>query len=265
MTGTHLLIMVSEHPGQALVIKDYYMHSKQHLRLPAGPDAVATRATAVKLGPFEEVPGEAEADAVRDAFLRHANSSRGGTVEAMAAAGPGTLPRVVTRLQAERGNAHVQRVVEGLRGSRGRLVGLSQAEMVAEVSRRKGAGLPLPDDTRKTMEGFFGVGLGHVRVHDNGPAVQLSRELNARAFAVGPDVFFAPGQYAPVSREGQGLLAHELTHVLQQARPGGVAAQRSPLVQRDAEAAEEEGDSASESAPSVDEIEPAHEESSDNN
>ena len=212
-----------------------------------------------------EILGTGAIAPVRDAFLRRANSPVGRAEAVLARADRATLPRVVARLQAERGNSYVQRVVEGLRGSRGRLVGLSQAEMVAEVSRRKGAGLPLPDDTRKTMEGFFGVGLGHVRVHDNGPAVQLSRELNARAFAVGPDVFFAPGQYAPVSREGQGLLAHELTHVLQQAGPGGVAAQRSPLVQRDAEAAEEEGDSASESAPSVDEIESAHEESSDNN
>jgi hypothetical protein len=93
--------------------------------------------------------------------------------------------------------------------------------MVDEVRQRQGSGSPLPDDTRSQMEGYFGADLGGVRVHDGGEAAALNRELNANAFTVGSDVFFAEGKYNPGSAEGRATLAHELTHVGQQ---GGFAA-----------------------------------------
>src|SRR5262249_23870708 len=138
------------------------------------------------------------------------------------------------RLQQERGNAYVQRVVEA-RGTPGRLVGLSQPEMVEEVVSRKGGGSPLPEGTRGQMEGFFGADLGGVRVHADGEAATLNRELDAQAFTVGSDVFFGEGKYNPTSSQGQGLLAHELTHVGQQ---GGFGA---PEVQRAEEDEEQKG------------------------
>jgi len=66
------------------------------------------------------------------------------------------------------------------------------------------------------LETHFGAPLDGVRVHADSEAAALSRELEARAFTVGSDVFFAEGQYNPHSTEGQALLAHEVTHVGQQ-------------------------------------------------
>src|SRR5262249_23515769 len=89
--------------------------------------------------------------------------------------------------------------------------------------------------TRGQMEGFFGADLDGVRVHADGEAAALNRELDAQAFTVGSDVFFAEGKYNPTSSEGQGLLAHELTHVGQQ---GGFGV---PEVQRGEEDEEQKG------------------------
>jgi hypothetical protein len=114
------------------------------------------------------------------------------------------------------------------------------------VLQRKGAGSPLPDQARETMEGHLGADLSPVRVHSDGEAASLNRELNAQAFTVGSDIFFAEGKYNPTSSEGQGLLAHELTHVGQQTGFGARGAQRQAKpeeeeqVQRQAKPEEEE-------------------------
>jgi hypothetical protein len=65
------------------------------------------------------------------------------------------------------------------------------------------------------MEEHFGVGLGNARVHDGHVASQAARSINARAFTVGSDIVFERGEYSPATPEGQKLLAHELTHVVQ--------------------------------------------------
>lgn len=183
---------------------------------------------------FQEVPGEAEADAVRDAFLQNAGSTPASVAAALSGADAATKARVVSRLQQERGNAYVQRVMAETRGMPGRLVGQSQSDMVAEVLQRKGSGSPLPDGTRERMETHFGADLSGVRVHTDAEAAGLNRELNAQAFTVGSDIFLAEGKYDPASPAGQGLLAHELAHVGQQ---GGFGAQS---VQREAAPEEEE-------------------------
>lgn len=175
---------------------------------------------------FQEAPGEAEADAVRDAFLKGAGPGPAGQAAALSDADGAVRARAVSRLQQERGNAYVQRVVAEARGTPGRLVGLSQPEMVDEVLQRKDSGSPLPEGARDRLESHFGADLGAVRVHADGEAAALNRELNAQAFTVGSDIFFAEGKYNPSSSEGQGLLAHELTHVGQQTGFGGQAVQR---------------------------------------
>jgi hypothetical protein len=76
------------------------------------------------------------------------------------------------------------------------------------------------------LEGHFGADLSGVRVHTDNGAATLNRELNAQAFTVGSDIFMAKGKYNPGSAEGQGLLAHELTHVGQQGGLGGQGVQR---------------------------------------
>ena len=175
---------------------------------------------------FQEAPGETEADAVRDAFLKSAGPEPTHLGPALAIADGATRNHAVSRLQEERGNTFVQRVVAESRGTPGRLVGQSQPEMVDEVLQRKGSGGALPDGTRAKMEDHFGANLGGVRVHADSEAASLNRELNADAFTVGSDIFVAEGKYNPSSSEGQGLLAHEIAHVGQQTGFGGQAVQR---------------------------------------
>lgn len=84
-------------------------------------------------------------------------------------------------------------------------------------------GQPLPRGLRHDMEPRFGADFSAVRVHTGEQAARASRRLNAAAFTVGHEVFFGRGRFAPGSREGRSLIAHELTHTIQQggaAQPG---------------------------------------------
>lgn len=77
-------------------------------------------------------------------------------------------------------------------------------------------GQPLDAQTRAFMEPRFGQDFSRVRVHSDAGAAESARSVNAHAYTVGRDVVFGPGHYAPHSSEGRGLIAHELTHVVQQ-------------------------------------------------
>ena len=93
-----------------------------------------------------------------------------------------------------------------------------------------GPGQPLPPSTRGYFESRFGRTFGDVRVHADAEADASARSVRARAYTVGRDIAFAAGQYAPETTEGRRLLAHELTHVVQQT--GGAARlQRQPADQ----------------------------------
>jgi hypothetical protein len=81
------------------------------------------------------------------------------------------------------------------------------------------SGRPLDPRTRGYMESRFGVDFGNVRVHTDDRAAQSARQINARAYTVGSDIVFSSGKYAPETSSGRKLLAHELTHVVQQS-PG---------------------------------------------
>jgi hypothetical protein len=73
------------------------------------------------------------------------------------------------------------------------------------------------------MEGAFGADFSGVRVHTDSKSDSLNRSVQAKAFTTGSDIFFRSGTYQPASSGGQELLAHELTHVVQQ---GGASVQR---------------------------------------
>jgi len=87
-------------------------------------------------------------------------------------------------------------------------------DLLVRLSRSSGQ--PLPDMDRGFMERRFGVDFSAVRVHTDGNAVQMNRELNAQAFTYGRNIYFGAGRYVPGSSPGRRLLAHELTHVVQQ-------------------------------------------------
>lgn len=84
------------------------------------------------------------------------------------------------------------------------------------IEARRGGGSPLPEPIQAEMEGRFAKDFADVRVHTDSEAQALCAETGARAFTVGNDIFFAPGEFDPASDGGRELLAHELTHVIQQ-------------------------------------------------
>jgi len=104
---------------------------------------------------------------------------------------------LVTQLQQAYGNAYVQQVMERI-----------QAE--------KGSGQPLEPEIRLEMEAAFKQDFGDVHIHADAAADKLAKELDANAFTSGKDIFFRESAYQPDLEAGKDLLAHELTHVVQQ-------------------------------------------------
>jgi hypothetical protein len=82
------------------------------------------------------------------------------------------------------------------------------------------SGRPLEPNTRRSMEQHFRQDFSTVRVHSDATAARSALAVNALAYTVGRQIVFGSGQYAPESSAGRGLLAHELTHVVQQRSPG---------------------------------------------
>lgn len=94
------------------------------------------------------------------------------------------------------------------------------------IEQCRGTGMPLPPTVLAEMERKFDQNFSSVTIHNDGEAAKLCKELNARAFTVGNDIFFAPGEFAPETDSGRELLAHELTHVVQQSDSIGRAIRR---------------------------------------
>jgi phage-related protein len=112
--------------------------------------------------------------------------------------------------------------------------GTAQAPNISHEihSAVSGSGTPLPGGVRSFMEPRFGASFDGVRIHTGEHAAQLSADLSAHAFTVGNHIFFGKGQYQPDAAAGKELIAHELTHTIQQ----GATVQRSSAqvtVQRD--------------------------------
>ncbi|MFP4103358.1 eCIS core domain-containing protein, partial [Coleofasciculus sp.] len=119
-------------------------------------------------------------------------------------------------------------------------------ELEESIQRAKGSGQPLSENIRQPMEQAFGTDFSGVKVHTDTQSDQLNQSIQAKAFTTGENIFFKQGEYNPGSKGGQELLAHELTHVVQQtgrvqakhtvdqlAQESGSNNPDSPLVQRD--------------------------------
>lgn len=78
-----------------------------------------------------------------------------------------------------------------------------------------GRGQPLPQPLGDFFSQRFGQDFSHVRIHTDEDAVDLAEAIQARAFAVGPDIVFGAGEFAPGTSSGRKLMAHELAHVVQ--------------------------------------------------
>jgi Domain of unknown function (DUF4157) len=115
-------------------------------------------------------------------------------------------------LQRQYGNRYVQRLVA-------RSVehdGNAMRDVEGAIERTRGGGQALDRDVQAGMGRALNADFSGVRVHANAQADGLSRSLEARAFTVGHDIYFRQAEYAPGSSKGRELLAHELTHVVQQ-------------------------------------------------
>lgn len=86
----------------------------------------------------------------------------------------------------------------------------------SDLNSSKGNGNSMDKNTKQEMESGFGADFSNVNIHTDSKAVQMSEELGAQAFTNGNDVYFNKGKYNPNSKEGKHLLAHELTHTIQQ-------------------------------------------------
>ncbi len=118
------------------------------------------------------------------------------------------------QLQQQYGNRYVQRVIAIARQGEGKTTVAPEVETA--IQQKRGKGQALDSRRRVQMESAFGTDFSGVQVHTDGEADSLNQALNARAFTTGQDIFFRQGEYNPGSSAGRGLLAHELTHVLQQ-------------------------------------------------
>lgn len=133
---------------------------------------------------------------------------------ALAVRRPSALrPDAVAHLQRAAGNASVAGLLEGdrLEGDRGE----PERSPVKDVVGH-GGGQPLQASTRSLMESRLGADFGDVRVHTDAAASDSARAVQAQAYTVGNEVVFQGDQYAPGTDSGQHMLAHELTHVIQQ-------------------------------------------------
>ncbi len=93
---------------------------------------------------------------------------------------------------------------------------VASSNIESRLQSSKGSGSSLPENTRSQMEGAFGSDFSGVRVHTDSSAVQMNKDLGAQAFTHGSDLYFNTGKYDTGSKDGQRLLGHELTHVVQQ-------------------------------------------------
>ncbi len=102
------------------------------------------------------------------------------------------------------------------KSSQGSSTGEASSALTQQIGSSKGNGNTMDTDTKNFMESRFGTDFSQVAIHTDSQAVKMSRELNAQAFTVGNDIYFNEGMYSPNTTSGKHLLAHELTHTLQQ-------------------------------------------------
>jgi outer membrane protein OmpA-like peptidoglycan-associated protein len=188
----------------------------------------------LKIGPVDD-PLEHEADRVADQVMRVAAEGIALT------SAPPQVSRKCGACESEQ-EENLQRKEAGTSLDRQADSGASSAAG-SGLNGLLGSGAPLAPGVRGFFESRFGRSFGDVRVHADHEADTAARSIDALAFTVGRDVVFSAGAYSPDTQSGRRLLAHELTHVVQQhgsgpwiqraptcpARPSGEAAQsRTP-------------------------------------
>ena len=114
---------------------------------------------------------------------------------------------------------------------RGSALGEASRDLESAINSARGSGQPLDVGLQRLMGQAMGADFSGVKVHTDAQSDQLNQSIQAKAFTTGQDIFFRQGTYDPGSRGGQELIAHELTHVVQQ--NGGAVQRQSALEEQD--------------------------------
>jgi hypothetical protein len=128
-------------------------------------------------------------------------------------------PQVQRQPEEDEEKEHLQ--TKGLHGQTSEVT----IDIESSVNSLRGSGPHLPELERTFFEQRLGHDFSRVRIHTDAKADTLNRAIDARAFTTGQDIFFRQGVYSPGSSDGRELLAHELTHVVQQS--GGISLKRA--------------------------------------
>ena len=133
-------------------------------------------------------------------------------------------PKEVAYVSCDPAPAPPKLVLWSASGPLGSAVFARPAAEARQAGQALSRGVPLPDSERAFFEARFGEDFSAVRVHASATAGAAALGFDARAFTLGSNIAFAPGEYAPGTAAGRRLLAHELAHVVQQGRSPGPAA-----------------------------------------
>lgn len=195
-------------PAQAVVPEAPHRATRAHLIVQ----------TKLEVGAAHD-PLEHEADRVADLVMRTLES----TLPARMADGEEPIGDANPRIR--RAAAHP------VLGSAG---GPLDADTESRIQRSAGRGARLEPELQRDMDRGFGADFSTVRVHHDAESDRLNRQMQARAFTTGTDVFFRAGEYDPSSVDGRHLVAHELAHVVQQSPPVRRSIRRSAAATRPA-------------------------------
>jgi hypothetical protein len=153
---------------------------------------------------------------------------------------PARAEAPLSRIASAVGNRGFTRTIARMRDGEGILPGgVVHPDVEAAIAAARGSGQPAQPGVTGSIGAALGDSLSDVRVHTDGAAAELARSVSARAFTVGSDIFFGPGEYQPTTPAGRELLSHELVHVVQQrgaARSGPLTvSQPGDALEREAE------------------------------
>lgn len=159
-------------------------------------------------------PLEHEADAMADKVMRMQ------TVPSVAAASSNNIQRKCEECEKDDEDKVQRKPLSSFIQRKSSANGNAVSDQVgSQINSSRGSGNGMDTGTRSFMERRFGADFSDVKIHTGNEAIQMNRELSAKAFTVGNDIYFNEREYQPASDSGRHLLAHELSHTIQQSNP----------------------------------------------
>ncbi len=139
------------------------------------------------------------------------------------------MPTLNTNVQKKHSNTNIplQRKFDYLQRKSGGAFKTDNS-FESDLNSSKGSGTKLPENVQNELGSKFGTDFSNVKIHNDSNASNLTQQIQAKAFTTGNDIYFNSGQYNPESTQGKHLLAHELTHTIQQGA-NSPAVNRKPL------------------------------------